>query len=204
MIYGSQINHGFSRFLPFHRRFNLSEYEGTHPLFYLSQVLLSTFFHSLSKAPVACSFVQGISGKMPFRSFLLVVASIASAAVIRRGDPGFQEIPSSAQADNTFNNGAPLLAAEPPMETTQPMPAVYGSRSIDLPFGRLYHGKMKFFSKGQLNTPDGITDKWIDQPNVVDSAKQSACGIPDNAFSISKVAIHPYFLKFAPLDREWY
>ena len=35
-----------------------------------------------------------------------------------------------------------------------------------------------------------------------DSATQSACGIPDNAYYISKVAIHPYFLKYADLSRE--
>lgn len=39
-------------------------------------------------------------------------------------------------------------------------PAVYGSRSIDLPFGRLYHGNMTFFRKGQLNTPNGIVDEY--------------------------------------------
>ena len=135
-------------------------------------------------------------------SFALVLASVASAIVIRRGDPGFQEIPTSAQPDNTFNNGAPQLAAEPPMQTSVPVPNVYDSRDIDLPFGRLYHGKMKFFSAGQLNTKTEITDRWITDPRVTDSAKQSACGIPDNAFSISKVAIHPYFLKFVPLSRK--
>lgn len=138
---------------------------------------------------------------MLYHSFALVAASVASAVVIRPRDPGFQEIPTSAQADNTFSNGAPLLAQEPPDQTGLPVPDVYGVRNVDLPFGRLYHGKMKFFSKGQLNTRDKITDDWIDKPGVTDSANQSACGIPDNAFSISKVAIHPYFLKYADLSR---
>ena len=136
-------------------------------------------------------------------SLALVAASIASGAVIRPragGDPPFQDIPTSAQPDNTFNNGA-KMGLMPPENSALPIPEVYGARKIDLPFSRLYHGNMKFFPAGQLNTPDKFTDAWIDQPGVVDSANQSACGIPDNAFSISKVAIHPYFLKFAPLDR---
>ena len=59
---------------------------------------------------------------------------------------------------------------------------------------------MKFFSAGQLNTASGDTDEWL--PQGTDSATQSACGIPDNAYSISKVAIHPYFLKYADLSRK--
>lgn len=62
------------------------------------------------------------------------------------------------------------------------------------------HGDMKFFSAGHLNTPTGDTDEWL--PQGTDSANQSACGIPDNAYSISKVAIHPYFLKYADLSRK--
>ena len=62
------------------------------------------------------------------------------------------------------------------------------------------HGNMKFFSAGQLNAAGKDTDQWL--PQGTDSAQQSACGIPDNAFSISKVAIHPYFLKYADLSRE--
>ena len=64
----------------------------------------------------------------------------------------------------------------------------------------LQHGNLKLFPAGQLNTPDKDTDLW--QPQGQDSASQSACGIPDNAFSISKVAIHPYFLKYADLSRK--
>ena len=59
---------------------------------------------------------------------------------------------------------------------------------------------MKFFPAGQLNSPTDDTDDWL--PQGTDSATQSACGIPDNAFSISKVAIHPYFLKYADLSRK--
>ena len=59
---------------------------------------------------------------------------------------------------------------------------------------------MNFFSTGQLNTASENTDEWL--PQGTDSATQSACGIPDNAYSISKVAIHPYFLKYADLSRK--
>ena len=141
---------------------------------------------------------------MQFLSFALVAASIASGHVIRPragGDPPFQYVPTTAQADNTFSNGQ-KLGLMPPFESGVPIPDVYGVRSFDLPFNRLYHGKMKFFAKGQLNSPDKWTDLPIDQPGVIDSAKQSACGIPDNAFSGSKVAIHPYFLRFMPLQRK--
>ncbi|KAI4087738.1 MAG: hypothetical protein LQ339_008820 [Xanthoria mediterranea] len=86
-----------------------------------------------------------------------------------------------------------------PKDSTVQPDAVYGSRSIDLPFGRLQHGTMKFFEAGELNTPSGRSDVWA--PGKHDSAKQSACGIPDSAYQISKVAIHPYWLKFAPLER---
>ncbi|KAL8949724.1 MAG: hypothetical protein Q9222_004200, partial [Ikaeria aurantiellina] len=128
----------------------------------------------------------------------LGVATVATARIVARGDPPFQSVPSKGKPDNTFNNDAPQLVAEPPGSSEIPDP-MYGARSTDLPFGRLQHGKMKFFGAGQLNDPVAKTDKWA--PGVNDFANQSACGIPDNAFSISKVAIHPYWLKYAPLDR---
>ncbi|CAF9921325.1 hypothetical protein IMSHALPRED_005148 [Imshaugia aleurites] len=148
---------------------------------------------------------------MLFNLALLVsTASLASSASIPRqdpdilsvrqdsGNPGLQDIPTKAKPDNTFSNGAAMIAGY--STTTDEMPPeVYGNRTIDLPFGRLYHGNMKFFPAGQLNSPTSDTDLW--EPQGTDSATQSACGIPDNAFSISKVAIHPYFLKYADLSR---
>ena len=191
---------------------------------------------------------------------LLLAASLVSGASIPRqdadilaarqdsGDPDFQKIPTKAQPDNTYNNGAKMSISFP---TTAAVPdAIYGNRKLDIPFGRLYvrileahfpllnpnlvlpdppneyplwkhvrtklsiparssnadseiftqHGDLKFFSAGQLNTASGDTDQWT--PDGTDSATQSACGIPDNAFSISKVAIHPYFLKYADLSRK--
>ncbi|MCJ1260547.1 hypothetical protein MMC22_000409 [Lobaria immixta] len=126
------------------------------------------------------------------------LASLVSGAIIPRADPPFQFIPATSKPDNTYHNGNVGITGEPPVVTDIP-PAVYGARSVDLPFGRLYHGKMKYFKKGQLNTPNGMVDEW--HPGVNDFANQSACGIPDNAFSPSKVAIHPYFLKYADLSR---
>ncbi|KAL8992920.1 MAG: hypothetical protein Q9169_006739 [Polycauliona sp. 2 TL-2023] len=131
---------------------------------------------------------------------LLAIASLAAGRVVKRADPPFQKVPKTAKADNTFHvpaQGLKQIGMPPDGEVTQnPM---YGARSIDLPFSRLQHGKMKFFPKGELNAPDSITDIWA--PGKHDSAEQSACGIPDSAYQLSKVAIHPYWLKFAPLER---
>lgn len=133
---------------------------------------------------------------------LFSIVSLSTALVVPRQDPhdpAFQPIPATAKADNTFHTAiTPIPSGMPPESAEIPAP-VYGARSIDLPFGRLQHGKMKFFGAGQLNTPTGKTDHWA--PGQNDFANQSACGIPDSAFHISKVAIHPYWLKYAPLDR---
>ncbi|KAI4225771.1 MAG: hypothetical protein L6R36_003657 [Xanthoria steineri] len=130
---------------------------------------------------------------------LLGIASLAASRVLKRDDPPFQHVPTSAQPDNSFHVDASMAQIGMPKDSTVQPDAVYGSRSIDLPFGRLQHGTMKFFEAGELNTPTGRSDVWA--PGKHDSAKQSACGIPDSAYQISKVAIHPYWLKFAPLER---
>ncbi|KAI4197436.1 MAG: hypothetical protein LQ350_005929 [Teloschistes chrysophthalmus] len=129
---------------------------------------------------------------------LLSAASLAAALIVPRQNGVFQTVPTTAKPDNTFSNGADLYARVPPDDLTTPVPKEYAVRPLDIPFGRLSHGNMKFFAAGELNTPTGKTDVWAKQN---DFANQSACGIPDNAFSISKVAIHPYWLKYAPLDR---
>ena len=79
---------------------------------------------------------------------LLLTASLASGVSIPQrdpdvlyarqttGDPPFQNIPPTAKPDNTFNNTAALVGGIPSGDVTPP--DVYGSRSIDLPFGRLY------------------------------------------------------------------
>lgn len=79
---------------------------------------------------------------------LLLAASLASGASIPRqgpdilnarqdsGDPGLQEIPTTAKPDNTFSNGAQMIAGS--NTTNETPPDVYGNRTIDLPFGRLY------------------------------------------------------------------
>ena len=135
-----------------------------------------------------------------FRCFtnLAYAQFLVSLAVhVLAQDPGFQHIPTSAKAPGTFSDGGPPLIGEPDM-TDDPIPDIYGPRDIDLPFYRLYHGNMMFFPTGQLNTADKNTDEFGKEN---DDAKQSACGIPDNAFFDSKVAIHPYFLKYADLSR---
>ena len=136
-----------------------------------------------------------------FSFTILSFISSTYSSVLRRQDPGLQQIPANAKADNAFNNGAPQRGGEPD-QTSEIPDDIYGARSIDLPFYRLFHGNMGFFAQGQLNSPDGYQDHWIDQPGVTDSANQSACGIPDNAWSGTKVAIHPYFLKYADLSRK--
>lgn len=82
------------------------------------------------------------------RALLLVAASLASGASIPRqdtdilnarqdtGDPGLQDIPTTAKPDNTFSNGAAMIAGSNTTDETPP--DVYGNRTIDLPFGRLY------------------------------------------------------------------
>ncbi|MCJ1450979.1 hypothetical protein MMC28_001313 [Mycoblastus sanguinarius] len=132
-------------------------------------------------------------------TLMAIATSTLSSIIPRAGaDPGFQIIPTTAKDPNTFNFSTATNKGMPPV-TDQIPPALYGARSIDLPFGRLFHGNMKFFRAGELNTPDGITDEG--PPGQNDNANQSACGIPDNAWSPGKVAIHPYFLKYAGLDR---
>ena len=131
------------------------------------------------------------------KTLFISFAFLALASLSLAQTPQSQDIPSSARAPGTFSNGGPPLIAEPPM-TDDAIPDIYGPRDIDLPFYRLFHGNMNFFSEGQLNTPTGNTDVFGSEN---DNANQSACGIPDNAFFVSKVAIHPYFLKYADLSR---
>lgn len=141
-------------------------------------------------------------------SLLLFAARLAMAAVYPRQQPSgtptsqnssdgpWQNVPGTQpKKDNTYYNGQPKLNTEPAISTEMVAPE-FAAHPIDIPFGRLHKGALKYFPAGQLNSPDGITDDW--QPNVNDFANQSACGIPDNAFYISKVAIHPYFLKYSP------
>ena len=139
--------------------------------------------------------VQAISMyALPVSSLLLV---FLLQQLCHADDIGWQPIPSAQpKPDNTYaDKSIPQLMTEPPIDDTDVNP-VYGVHPTDIHMGRLHFGAVKFFGPGQLNTPDGWTDDF--QQNVNDYANQSACGIPDNAFYISKVAIHPYHLKYAP------
>ncbi|KAL9025201.1 MAG: hypothetical protein Q9196_005936 [Gyalolechia fulgens] len=150
------------------------------------------------------------------RLFLLpalsLTAALACADIARRGDgngppdpgmstvpdPGLQDVPDEPKAPNTFNNGQPQN--NDGMDWgSGPIPDLYQPRKIDIPFGRMYHGKISFFDYGEFNDPKDNTATW--SPNVYDNANQSACGIPDDASFQTKAAIHPYFLKYAGLDR---
>ncbi|KAI9726324.1 MAG: hypothetical protein M1828_001598 [Chrysothrix sp. TS-e1954] len=110
---------------------------------------------------------------------------------------GWQFIPPGQnKTDNTYaDTSVPKLNSEPDKDDSAVDP-IYGVHDTDIHMGRLHLGHVKFFAAGQLNSPTNSTDAW--GPNVIDFANQSACGIPDAAFSISKVAIHPYHLKYAP------
>lgn len=129
---------------------------------------------------------------------LLACALPTYGAILPRADPGFQDVPVTATTpNNKFNNGTFHLKAEPGI-TTNKVPEIYGLRSIDIPFALLNYGTLKFFQPGQLNSPKARTGTFA--PGVNDFANQSACGIPDNAYHPSKVAIHPYWLKYAPAN----
>lgn len=114
-------------------------------------------------------------------------------------DPGLQKIPTTAKPDNTFSNGKAEIIGGFPYDTGS-IPDVYQPRDLDIPFGRQFHGDLMMFRQGQLNDPSRNTGEYT--PNVYDFANQSACGIPDNSYIQMKVAIHPYFLKYAGLDRK--
>ena len=136
---------------------------------------------------------------LSYALFLLLAAQDCLFRVAAQdAGPPRQVIAASPKAPGTFSNGAPIVNGRTATEGDPP--DAYGAREIDIPFYRLYHGHVNFFSAGQMNNPTDITDHWGSQ---YDNANQSACGIPDNAFWNSKVAIHPYFLKYADLSRKY-
>lgn len=72
----------------------------------------------------------------------------------------------------------------------------YNVRDVDIPFYRLQKGKLKFFAH-----TNNKSDDTTSYTSKLDNANQGACGIPYNAYWTSTVAIHPYWLKYAGLDR---
>ena len=119
-------------------------------------------------------------------------------------DPGLVNVPDTGKADNTFNNGHDQQNGDFPWGSggnpDASIPDMYQPRDIDLPFGWMFHGNVSMFPASQLNDPTQNSDHWT--PNQFDMASQSACGIPDNAYFQKHAAIHPYFLKYAGLDRR--
>ena len=114
-------------------------------------------------------------------------------------DPGLVAVPDTGKADNTFNNGQPQVNGAFPWGSG-PTPDMYQPRDIDLPFGWKFHGNVSFFPGSQLSIPTQPSDGWT--PNQADFANQSACGIPHDAYFQKHAAVHPYFLKYAGLDRK--
>lgn len=149
--------------------------------------------------------VVPINIKMSYVAFVLLSALIAHAtcrihARQRSATPAassaWQIVPSTQpKPDNTYSNGAAWRQGLPE-DNSAPVPEIFNARDIDIPFRRLQQGKLMYFQEGELNQPGQITD--ILSPDQYDFANQSACGIPDSAFFQSKVAIHPYWLKYAP------
>ena len=91
------------------------------------------------------------------------------------------------------------MEPDQPPQTNKPFLDMDQPRTIDIPFGRLLHGKTMYFKPGEMNMLNGIEDTGV---GINDYANQSACCIPDNAYSNSKVAIHPYWLKIAGLNHK--
>ena len=127
--------------------------------------------------------------------------ALAHASILRRADQPFQNVPSQgALPDNTFDD--PNYVDPDPINnqrltTEGEPPAEYQARPFDIPFGLLTSGTLNFFKKGQLNEPNRATESGNGSPGKFDSAKNSACGIPDAAYATSKVAIHPWWLQYA-------
>ncbi|KAI4093803.1 MAG: hypothetical protein LQ344_002707 [Seirophora lacunosa] len=142
-----------------------------------------------------------------------LLACFASSTIVPRGGgdgppnidmptaltgQGLQDVPDEPRAPNTFSNGHAQDNDGFDWGVGK-IPDLYQPRDIDIPFGRMYHGKMSFFDYGQYNNWNDNTATW--SPDELDYANQTACGIPDNSAFQTKAAIHPYFLKYAGLDR---
>ena len=111
-------------------------------------------------------------------------------------DQPYQPHPTTANDPGTFCNGQDLLVGYDP-DTLQIPPDIYAPREIDIPFHRVFYGQANFYKT--TNKPDTDSGIWGAE---YDNANQTACGIPTNSYWGQQVAIHPYFLKYAPLDRK--
>lgn len=70
---------------------------------------------------------------------LSLLTLLVHATVLSRGDPGFQHVPARATTpDNKFNIGSKILKAQPP-HTDEPVPAIYGPRSVCLHNTNTHH-----------------------------------------------------------------
>ena len=174
--------------------------DGQHPL---SMVLCSPLH--LTYITLGPLKIVTVIIKMLLVPFVLLASLIAHTtcriharqqSAIPAASSAWQTVPSSQpKPDNTYSNGAAWRQGLPE-DNSAPVPEIFNARDIDIPFRRLQQGNLMYFQEGELNQPDQITD--VLSPNQFDFANQSACGIPDSAFFQSKVAIHPYWLKYAP------
>ena len=123
----------------------------------------------------------------------------AFAGPLHPRDAPWQAVPTTAKPPNTFNNGTVMELGQPDEEPNAVLPDIFQPRPIDIPFGRLLYGKIKYYRQGEMNSVSDVKDVGV---GTNDDAKQSACGIPDNAYQNSKVSIHPYWLKYAGLDSK--
>ncbi|KAL8652171.1 MAG: hypothetical protein Q9210_002844, partial [Variospora velana] len=84
-------------------------------------------------------------------------------------DPGLQDVPDESKAPNTFSNGKPQDNKGFDWGYGK-IPDLYHPREIDIPFGRMYHGKISFFGYGEYNNPNDNTATW--SPDTLDNANQ--------------------------------
>ena len=130
----------------------------------------------------------------------LIALRYSSAGTLHERQTELEQIPDTAKAANTFHKDGVEFELGQPDQVGTRLPEQFRPKDIDIPFGRLLKGNIKYFQPGEMNTPNGVQDS-DGKPGEADDAKQSACGIPDNVYRDSKVAIHPYWLKYAGLDR---
>ena len=121
---------------------------------------------------------------------LSLLAVFASCAILPRGDgdgpanigmptaltdQGLQDVPDEPKAPNTMSNGhsqdnAGFDWGWDENKKPFPIPDLYHPRDIDIPFGRMYHGKISFFDYGQYNLATDNTATWA--PDALDNANQ--------------------------------
>ena len=131
-------------------------------------------------------------------------ANVPRAAPRTTEDGPFQYIPANATVDDNDFYIKPSKTVTSAYYTDSQkinpadIPKEYQPRAIDIPFTMLLLGRLNLFKSGFNSFNRAFSTVWA--PGQNDRASNSACGIPDNAYNGTKVAIHPYWLKYAPED----